>query len=154
MKKTNTEWDKIFSGLKSLENVKGIKLVYAISKNKDKIESHLRHLEGLLKPNEEYVEFDNKRVAIVEKHAKKDEYGNPVIKNDSYDVDVDLVKPEVGELEKEYKKVIDDRKKQIEEFNALLAEEVEIDIHTVQLKETPEDISLIQFEKIKFMIEE
>ena len=99
--KTNAEWREIYFKLQRLNRLKSLKLQYAINKNSEKIESHLTSLEKLIKPTDKFIEYDQKRVAIVEKYAEKDEHGQPIIQKnpnegDTYKVDPEVVKPELS----------------------------------------------------------
>ena len=152
--KTNAEWDKIFSGLKSLGNLKGVKLAYAVSKNSDKMERQLKHLEGLVKPTEAFEAYEKKRVAIVEKYAEKDAEGNAMIENNMYKVDPELVKPEVEALDLEMPEALEERKAQLKEFEEGLGMDQTLEIHMVKLEDLPVDISVSQMNHIKFMLAE
>ena len=64
----------------TLEGGKGLphKWKYALSKNIDKLESELKTIEKLIKPNNVFVEYEEKRIYLAETHAEKDANGQPL----------------------------------------------------------------------------
>ena len=157
--KTNAEWREIYFKLQRLNRLKSLKLQYAINKNSEKIESHLTSLEKLIKPTDKFIEYDQKRVAIVEKYAEKDEHGQPIIQKnpnegDTYKVDPEVVKPEVEELDKEYKEVLEERQEQMKQYLEILNDEHTIEVHMVDMSNVPEDVDGNEFKAIKFMLNE
>ena len=147
-----------------LNNLSGVKFVYAITKNLKKIKSEIEVLEKTLEPTNEFKEFDKKRIELAEKHSKLDEKGKPIlisagIVNNKpamkYDVvNENLFAKEFEELKNENKEVLDARDKQMEEFQKLLEEEIPFKIHKIKLKDIPENITKLQMDIINNFIEE
>ena len=146
----------VLQGLKSVKNLKGVKFAYAVAKNKKKVESEIEDLKEAVKPSDKYLEYDKKRMETCEKYCSKDDKGKAVIKGNVYDglAGNRKFEKEMERLRKDYKKELESRKKQIEEYNKMLTEEIEMDFHKLTLKEVPEDISSEQLEKILPIIEE
>lgn len=104
------------------------KLGYAVTKN-------------LIKFQEEIEIIEKRRVQLAESYAKKDEAGNPVVKENAYEME-DMTSFE-------------------NDFKELLAEEVEIDIRTVPAsvlekldEERYDALSPAEMMVLDFMIEE
>lgn len=144
-------------GLHSVANLKGVKFSYAVARNMKTAEKEIEAINKSLEPYEGYKEFEDKRLELCKEFAKK-EMGNPVIKNDKYIIDEDrkeLFDENVEGLKKIYKESIDERKKQVDEFNKMLDEdEVNIFIHKVDFEELPKDLTPNQMLLIMPMIAE
>lgn len=72
------------------------KFLYAVSRNKARLDSIIKHLDGIKKPSEEIEEFWKKLDEINKKHAETDETGT-----------VQYITAQIdGVMKKAYKKVI------------------------------------------------
>lgn len=146
----------LYVNLQSLETVKdlkGVKFSYSLLKNKRKFEEEIKLFEEVIKPNEEYEKYEMKRISLCEIHAEKDEAGKPVILGDKYKlIDMNLFNEELEVLKSGYKDVIDERTRQINEYNLILEEEVSIDITKISFIDLPLDITPKQLESIEFMV--
>lgn len=80
--------------------------------------------------NKEYTTFDEQRQKIIDKYCKKDESGNPVINGNEYVIDPQFAAEST------------------EEFNALMNEELEINVNKLDLEEI-EDFTLNAQEVMK-----
>ena len=137
-----------------LLDVKGEKFAYAVLKNKDKIETAFQTYLDILqkyKPSEKYNEYDEKRVKLAEKFAKKDEKGEPIIIGERYDVeDKEGFEKEWDVLKEEYKEALKEWDDELEKKNQELDEEIDIDFHIVS--KVPDTISARELEAAEFMI--
>lgn len=147
---------ELLKGLKSVKNLRGVKFAYGAVKNKHKVEAEIECLKEVVKPSEKYDEFDKKRMEICEKYCSKDKEGKSIIKGNVYEglKDNRRFDKEIKRLRKDYQKVIEERKTQLNEYNKMLEEEIKIDFHKVLLKDVPEDISSEQLEKILPIIDD
>lgn len=88
------------------------------------------------KAGEEIKLYDEQRTSICEKYAKKDDDGNPVVKNGAYDIPEDSIldfTKEVAELQKE---------------------EVTLDANKISLEEIENaGLSAAQLEHIEFILD-
>lgn len=146
---------QLFINLRTLGELKGVKFAYGITKNINKLKPEIEALDKALEPTKEFQEFDKKRVELVKKHSRVDENGKPILKEDNnYDVvNMGLFEKEFEELKKENQEVWDARLAQIEEFNKLLDEEINIEFYKIKLENVPENISTAQMSIITELIE-
>lgn len=125
IKAKNGQWVNLSNHLPTLTEVEGKTFALAVAKNLNILKENLTHLEGVLAPTPEFKELSEKAKVYQGKTDKKS---------------VAAVK----KLEKEYKDVIADREKQIENVNLLLAEEIEIEIEQITEEMYPETITAKQ----------
>tara|TARA_R110002012_G_scaffold268951_1_gene452959 strand:+ start:220 stop:630 length:411 start_codon:yes stop_codon:yes gene_type:complete len=125
IKAKNGEWVNLSNHLPQLTEVEGKTFALAVAKNLNILKENLTHLEGVLAPTPEFKELTEKAKVYQGKTDKKS---------------VAAVK----KLEKEYKDVIADREKQIENVNLLLAEEIEIEVEPITEDMYPETITAKQ----------
>lgn len=113
-------------GLQALANTKGLSSVVAY-----RIAKNVKALD------EELNTYEETRKKLVEEKANKDEEGKPIIKDDKYD----LTNKALKEVNKE--------------LNALLEEEVDIDIKELSLIDIDKaGLSALELSSIDFMIRE
>ena len=139
--------------LNSVSELKGVKFAYALLKNKKKIEEEIKLFEEVIKPNLEYEEYERKRIALCEVHSEKDAEGTPVIIGDKYKlIDVDLFNIELDKLKSGYQEIIDERISQINEYNVILDEDIDISFEKINFLDIPTNISPKELESIEFMV--
>lgn len=135
-------------------DLKGVKFAYSVIKNKKKIEEEIILLEEVIKPNVLFEEYEKKRVSLCEVYSEKDENGKPVIIMDKYKLtDLNKFNDELNILKNEYKEVVDERTRQINEYNKLLDEDIIIDFIKIDFNELPDNITPKQLENINFMVD-
>lgn len=139
--------------LESVKDLKGIKFAYVSLKNKKKIEEEIKLFEEIVKPNPKFEEYEQNRIKLCEKHSEKNENGKPIILQDKYKI-TDEIKfnSELDELKKDYNSVINERIKQINDYNEMLEEELNIEFEKINFDSIPENISPKELESIDFMI--
>ena len=146
----------LYTHLQSLETVKdlkGVKFAYSIIKNKKKIEEEIKLFEEVIKPSSAYEEYERKRIVLCEIHAEKDTEGRPVVVGDKYKlIDIDIFNAELEKLKGGYQDIIEERISQINEYNKVLDEDIDIDILKINFNDLPSDITPKQLESIDFMI--
>lgn len=141
-------------GLNSVIELKGVKFAYSVIKNKRKIEEEIKLFEEVIRPEPAFEEYELKRIALCEIHSEKDEEGKPIIIADKYKlVNVDLFNEELEKLKSNYEDVISERINQINEYNKILDEPMEVDIMKISFNDLPENITPKQLESISFMID-
>jgi hypothetical protein len=151
MKLTNADCIKIYNGLKSIvqppfdlirdlpnreDYIFHVRFLTDISLNKRKLEDIVNSLEDGNKNAPEIDEYLKEKEECLVKHSKKDKDGNPIqstitvdgITQRSYNVpglaDKDsIASKEMDAIEKKYKDILDQRKKQTEQYNEKLKEE-------------------------------
>lgn len=156
----------MYLALNNLTGMKGVKFAYGVSKNLAKLKGHAEAMDKAKEVSEEFMNYENARIEIVEKHAEKDERGRAVktsftddrgIAREEYFVkDEKALEKAVDPLKKKNKKVIEDRDTQLKDFNKLLKEEAtEVpEFHKIKLSEVPAEITTDQMHGIMAIIEE
>lgn len=136
-KHTNRELADLMQGLINVKDLKGVKFSLQVSKNINLIKAELEHIEEAAKPSEEFLEIA-KLVQAIEASGKEKEE----------------MEVEVAKIEKDNAELVASRKKQIDEFNELLLEEIEISLFKVSESHLPEDITTQQIIDISKIIKE
>lgn len=146
---------EVQQGLLQAGNLTGIKLVYAIAKNTRMIASELKAMERLTQQKPDYTKYDQERLKLCKEMCVKDEKGVPIIQENSYAglTGTPDFEKRLKALKKKHQKAVDGREKDMEEYNKLLDEEVEIDIHMVNIKFLPPGVTAQQLTGIMFMIQ-
>jgi len=131
MKMKNGEFVEIFNGLTAVQKLKGVKFGLLVAKNIRILKTELNDLEEASKPTEEFLELSQKMNQLMN---KKDD---------------DAIKA----LEKENETLVNERKAQLKEVDALLLEETEIDLISIPESCLPAEISAEQILAIDKVIE-
>jgi len=147
------------AGLIIASGLKGKKLNYATSKNRDKLKKLVKRIDAQEKETPEYEAYNDARIALCLEHAKKTNGGSPVIVQDGdqkrYDmVDKGAFDKALEELREKHKPSIDEQNKLEKEYEEMLKEEIEIEVHMISLDIVPEDINGAQMDGIFWMIKE
>jgi hypothetical protein len=123
--------------LKSIKNAP-FKLSYAISKNINLLESEEKIIMNILHGKQEFKEYNEKRIKLVEKLCEKDKSGKPIIdfdpKNPFMKPRYRLTPEQEKQLEEEIKPIKDEYKEVIEDYEATvktLDDPIEIELHTI-----------------------
>lgn len=144
---------KAVESLNSVSELKGVKFAYTTLKNKKKIEEEIKFLEEVVKPSDKFLEYEQERIQLCNQFADKNEDGSPVIENNQFKIqDMDTFNKKLENLKKSYDGVLEEREKQIFEYNSMIDEEVGIEFTKLNLNDLPTDISAEQLEKIDFMV--
>ena len=139
--------------LTSVSDLKGVKFAYAVIKNKKKIENEIKILEEIIIPNPLFEEFEKKRIVLCEVHSEKDTNGNPTIIENKYKIsDLELFNTELEKLRLNYKDIIDERYKQINDYNNILDEDTEMEFTKIGYIDLPINISAKELDSIDFMV--
>lgn len=150
-------------------NLSGVKFAYAVAKNLQNMKVEIDALQKSLESSDEYKKYDEERIAVGEKWALKDEAGkaktrpvNPMdplgaseyVFTDGEHNNRPQFDKDIKELQKKYKKAIDERAKQIKDYTKLLEEEVAFIPYKIAIEEVPEGITTKQMNDIIVMIAE
>jgi hypothetical protein len=150
----NNDILNLYDGLSKI-NLKGVKFSYGVAKNIALLKTEVESLSKAQESSKEFVEYDNARIELAKKHAKKDDKGEPVVEKNSYVIEnQEAFDKEFETLKKTHKKALDERENQIKDFNDLLEKETDIQFHKIKLEDVPEDISTEQMTTIYDLIEE
>lgn len=136
---------ELWQGLALLGNLKGFRLGYAIARTRAKIKPEVEALEEALNPSAAFVEYEKKRLKICREHARKDDAGEPLIQGNQFVfVDREDFETELAPVAAEYAQAIEDREKQIEDYNAGLKELITVEVHQIAETDIPEDVTAQQ----------
>jgi len=148
----------LWNGLQAVSNLPGAKWSYAVARNITKLRPEVEALQKAFTADKEFIEYDKKRQELAQKHAVKEKGSPKKIKignSEEYLIaDKDKFNKELAPIQEKYKKAIDERKKQIDDFNDILKEEVEINLYMVSSEYIPEGITPAQLSNIMPIIEE
>ena len=137
-----------------VSELRGSKFAVAVTKNKNLIQEELQRLQELINPTEKYVEYENRRIVICEKHSNKDDKGNAIINDKKYDIiDYTQFNKELDELKGEYVDELKNRENQVIVYNEELNKEIDMKFFKVTEFELPLDITSKQIDSIIFMID-
>jgi hypothetical protein len=154
----NKEVLELSNSINKLGNLKGVKFAYATSRNKKILQNESESLLEAQKESESFTEYENKRVEIAKKYAKKDTQGEPVTEvhgrtrkfviedQSGFDAELEI-------LGAEYKETLEEREKQLKDFQELLEQEADVVLFKVAIADVPEDISVEQMGIVNEFIE-
>lgn len=142
--------------LANLGGLKGVKFSYGVAKNINIINQEIETFKKAIEPTEDFTTFENERIELCKKHAKKDENNEPLLKDENrYDiVDEVAFNKELDTLKEKHKKALDEREQQLKDYANLLKEETTVTLHKIKLADVPEEITVAQLESIYDIIEE
>ena len=150
----NREILELNQALSSL-NLKGFKFSYGVAKNIALLKTEIESLQKTMVASEPFKEYEQARIALAEKYSKKDESGNPIVKGNEYEIaDREVFDKELIKLQTTHKVAIEERQKQIDDFNKLLEEEAKVELYKIKLEDVPEDITTEEMTAIYVLIEE
>tara|TARA_R110001592_G_scaffold8455_2_gene46280 strand:+ start:7195 stop:7635 length:441 start_codon:yes stop_codon:yes gene_type:complete len=134
IKTTKAELVTLINGLYAIQEVPGKKFSLAVSKNIEYLKETLKDVEEAGTPSEEFLKIANE----VNEIANKKEEGG---------------KEKIEQLEKDNKKLVDARRKQLEEVEKLMKEEAEVNLVMIDEDMLPETITAKQINGIIKIIE-
>lgn len=152
----NEELGVLLQGINAVGSLKGLKFAYAIAKNKKAVTSEVEILQESIKPSEGFAKYDKERMELCKELADKDDKGNPKMANNEFVIvankeDFDI---RVKALRERNKDVIDERDKQLKEFNELLKAESDFKPFKIDFEDVPQDITADAMSKIAELINE
>lgn len=152
----NGQLEGLMRGIDSCGDLKGVKFAFGLAKNKKMIERDFEIFQEAIKPSKEFIEYDIKRVDLCKELADKDEKGNPIMEENNYIViknkkDFDVRNKALTE---QNQTAVDDRKKQIKEFNELMNKESDLKPFLITCNDVPNDITSRQLSGIIDLIGE
>ncbi len=130
------------------------KLGYAVNKNLHIFEKEIKAYNASRTMTKEMQEYESLRINLCKTHAKKDDNGNPTLTDDKTSFVIEnheIFEKEYFELEKKYIAHINDHDIRITESNKLLSEE--IDLNLIKVKVTDEEISKLNGEALRGIME-
>lgn len=149
----NQELFTLYQGLKNL-NLTGIKLNFAIIKNMKLLEAEIESIQKTLKSDEQFEEFEKKRVELLDKYGLK-KNGNFVLENNQVVLkDAEGFDKEFSVIQEQYADIISSREQQLKEYSELLQQENDIQLKKINISWIPEDIKTKDMNVLYPLIEE
>ena len=154
--------EQLKTKIEELKLLQGAKFTYGLSKNIDIIEGEIKHIQESSKPSVEFTAYDEARIELCKKHAKKDEAGDIVYINHAasgqqeYDIDVTGKKwiKAIEKLREDNKDAISGRDAQLKDYNTLLEDKCEVDFYTLSIDSIPDNINVEQMLIVKHFIKD
>jgi hypothetical protein len=130
-----------------LKNIDNFRFNYGIIKNKRIIEPEIRAIEEIQKPSDKFMEFQQARIVLCEKHSKKDDKGQPVKSAGAYDIEnMDEFNKELEPLKEQYKDTIAEVDEKIKKVNEFIEESLEMDFYKIKQIDMPDKLSKMAIE--------
>ncbi len=143
------------SGLQAVGHLTGVKFTYAIAKTRRIVDREIKTLREAVEPTEGFKKYEEERLALCREHAQKDDNDEPVVKGNKFILKSQKKFDNAWEkLKEKHKEALDSRDKQVKEWESLLDEEADIDLHLVNLDDMPDEITSDQVVGIFEMISE
>jgi len=140
-----------------LPESKIVKLNMYLYSNKDILESNNETLRNSINVSERFKAYENKRIELCKVYADKDDNNEPILKNGIF---VGLKDNEEFEklsykMIEEYKTDIDEYQDQMSQYNALMEEEVDIELDKFDVDIIPDGlIDGKQFKYIRMLLKD
>lgn len=137
--------------------LKGVKLNYAIAKNKASFQIEDEAITKARELTKKYKLIDEERIKLCDKLCKKDEDGEHILINGQYTFtrsSMDKITAWVKESKDKNPAIYKEQEKQNKIVEKLLQEEYEGTIHKVKVKDLPNDINQGQMDALYFMIQD
>lgn len=134
-----------------------VRVAYAISKNKQKVQKEIDAFNEALKPTEAFKTYEKERIALAKLHSKKDDTGNPVTKmtpvGELFVMENQLNYDKLlNELQEKHKEAVEEHKERLRQRDEMLEDTITLDLHGVKLSDLPETMSVSEMEAVALFI--
>jgi hypothetical protein len=133
----------LWQAINKLEGLKhDVRFSYFLAKNKVALKPEIEAFEEAQKPQDDYIQFETKRVELAQTYADKDANGSPKVHNGQFVIfdKRDEFDAEIKKLKTKFKKAIDARNTQLEEYAKMLDEPVELELSKIKFRQLPPQI--------------
>ncbi len=125
---------------------KSKKLAYALVKNSKILESEVTAIKQAYDTeSESYKEYLGKLRDVYNKYGAKDANGNVKLTPTGFELakeeDREAVTKDILSLEEDYKEALEARAKEMEEYQAMLESEIEVDLQPIDFEDLPDEIN-------------
>lgn len=140
---------ELVEGFKKVEEIKVVKpnkrFNYAVALNLANLTSNVKAIVSISSPHESYRDYEQKRQDIIAKYAELDANDKIVLIDSKWvkfksDDDREKAKTEIKDLETLHTEVLEQRQKDLQDFDELLEVEVEVQIQTVNIDDIPDEV--------------
>jgi len=147
--------------INELLDVRGIKLAYAIAKNKRIIDEEIKAMRESVKPSEAFTAYEKEARLLFENYAILDKNGKPKKFTENGQEVIKIDPEKVGEhkaaeeaLQERHAETIKEREGQLEDWNKFLQEEHDgLDLHKVKEENLNDNLTAKQISIIFEFIE-
>ena len=155
--------EKLFSLgelFKAFKTNKNKKFQYMVLKNEKTIENELNIFKEMVKFDREAekLEFENKRMTLIEKYCNKNEDGTLKTKeNRMYDIDdetIPLFNADFDVIVAEFKDMLDALDANNAKAIELAKEEIEVDLYKIGFDDLPEDVDKEELEYLMLVVKD
>jgi len=140
-----------------LPKSKIVKLNMYLYSNKDILESENEKLRNSITVSEKFKEYENKRLVLCREYAEKDDNNEPKIKDGVF-VGLNTNDDFIGifdALVVEYKTHIEEYKDQMGQYNALMDEDIDIELDKFDVDIIPDGlVDGVQFKYIRMLFKD
>ncbi len=125
------------------------KFSYALIKNIKTIESDINKLNEIIKPDNDFIQFEQERIGICHSHAIKDENEEPILNGDEFQIEnMEQFNLALEPIKIKYQDVLSNRQQQIEKYNSLLDNEINMELVKIGPDDLPDTITPNEIEDI------
>jgi hypothetical protein len=152
---TNIEALTLNQQLPQLRTLTGVKLCYALMRFEGRVKGLHKRVQKFTQTTEQDVEFETRRVALLEAHCDRDDDGKPIlVKVNGHQEftglkDNEEFTTQFEELKEEFAGTIATKEAQIRLQQQFLQQEVEFDVHQFEMAELPDSVTLEQMQILK-----
>ena len=141
--------------LNNLGNLQGVRFAYAVSRNINMLKHEIELIDKLTQPSKEFTEYEQERVKLNIEFAEKDDKDQPKTVDGHYVInDMKAFKKAMEGVQKKHKKTIDEREKQLADFNKFLEDESTFVPYKVKMANVPENITAQQLSSVFAIIDD
>ena len=146
----NRELFELINKLDTLKNLSGAIFSYKIISNKKSILNHYQTYEEMIKPSEEYKQYDKQRISLCDKYADVGDDGKVIINNNAYQITQFLSQfnEELIVLNNENLPILTEYANQMRNGRDFLEQDAEVELKLINIEELPKDINVEQMEVI------
>lgn len=134
----------LWAVLTDLKAVKAnVKFSYAVARNRHLLETEVKSVQEAISPAQEFLIFEQARIALAKDYADKDDSGNPKIVRNSFVVTEKLSEfnEKMAALREKHTDAIAAQTAREGDINKLLEEEFVFEPHKIDFDILPEEIS-------------
>lgn len=145
---------RLHKGLVDVSYLSGVKFAYTVVKNKKLIETEIQLLQDIIKPTDDFQRYERERIELCENFCVRGDDGQPIVENNNYKIDDKAGFDEAMDILKDkYETEIVNRAKQVDDYNRLLGEDVDINLIKLKVTDLPEGMSADQIESVLEIVE-
>lgn len=144
---------QFFNLYNKLQGVKyhtdSVKFSYALIKNIKTIELEIQKLNESIIPSDDFLKFEQERIQVCQDHTQKDENGDPIVIDNEFQIEnQEEFNIALLPIKEKYGRILQLRQNQIDAYNRMLDEKIEMDLILVGVDELPKEMTPNELEDI------